>query len=525
MDGEVIIKTELDTKSFDEEIALVERKLNDMISDYNQLAKEDGFNEQSNNAIILRENIEKVNNRLVQLKQRQSELNKVGFAQITTQLSDIGNSMSKVIKKVVKWGLAIFGIRSAYMAVRNAINVIAGDDEQLKADIDYIKGALAYALEPVVRAIVNLVKQLLVYIGYIIKQWTGYNIFENANKSLQKTNKQAKELKKSLAGFDEMNIVGQKDTEEQTSPSFDFNQQLKDLENGKVPKWLEDIVNAGKWIIDNWEDVVGLLLLTKLFFDLITGNWAGVIMDVILFLVTQIPRLWDAIQVVWDGIVAFGKWLWDGIVYIATHFEDIIGGIGNFIGNVIQVIVDLFVRAIDGIKNGFKIAGNFIKDIFSGIVNFFKGIIDKIVSLFKNIGTKVGNVLASTFKGVINGVLKAIETILNSPIKAINGLIKTVNKIPGINLSKLKTFDLPRLAKGGIINQPGAGVMVGGAIAGERGAEAVVPLTDSQQMELLGSTIGKYITINATIPVYAYNRQVDKQIRKIKAEDDFAYNR
>ena len=84
---------------------------------------------------------------------------------------------------------------------------------------------------------------------------------------------------------------------------------------------------------------------------------------------------------------------------------------------------------------------------------------------------------------------------------------------------------LPKLAIGGIINNPGPGIPYHGAVIGERGAEAVIPLTDSEQMALLGETIGRYVTINATIPVYAYNRQVDRQIQTIRAEDDFAFNR
>lgn len=83
---------------------------------------------------------------------------------------------------------------------------------------------------------------------------------------------------------------------------------------------------------------------------------------------------------------------------------------------------------------------------------------------------------------------------------------------------------LPKLASGGIINVPGRGVPYNGAIIGERGAEAVVPLTDRQQMELLGATIGKYININATIPISVGNRQVAREIRKIQAEENFAFN-
>ena len=92
-------------------------------------------------------------------------------------------------------------------------------------------------------------------------------------------------------------------------------------------------------------------------------------------------------------------------------------------------------------------------------------------------------------------------------------------------MKRLRRFNLPRMAKGGIINQPGRGVMVGSAIAGERGAEGVIPLTDSQQMELLGEAIGRYITVNASITNTMNGRVISRELQKINNENDFAYNR
>lgn len=94
----------------------------------------------------------------------------------------------------------------------------------------------------------------------------------------------------------------------------------------------------------------------------------------------------------------------------------------------------------------------------------------------------------------------------------------------GINLNTLPTFNLPRLKVGGIVNMPNKGTMIGGAIAGESGREGVLPLTDTQAMATLGREIGKWININATVPVYVGNRQIAREIRKIDAEENFAYN-
>lgn len=48
-------------------------------------------------------------------------------------------------------------------------------------------------------------------------------------------------------------------------------------------------------------------------------------------------------------------------------------------------------------------------------------------------------------------MLSTIENVVNTPIKAINSLIGVINGVPGINLGKLSTFNLPRLAQGGYV--------------------------------------------------------------------------
>lgn len=302
---------------------------------------------------------------------------------------------------------------------------------------------------------------------------------------------------------------------------------------------LEILIEAFDWVVKGVQDVVdGIIKIVKGF---ISGDMSMVLdglkqlviglLEIILGLVTgflgvvlgAVKEMWLAIGLVVTTfismIIAAIKGLWDGI-------KAIVGGIAKWVNsNIITPVANFFKGLWNGIKSGVQGAYDNIKKIFGGIVDFFKGIINKIVNTFKNLGGKVGDTVGGAFKGVVNGVLGGVEKILNSPIKSINSMIGEINKIPGVSINKLSTFKLPRLAKGGIINQPGRGLPVGNAIAGERGAEGVIPLTDSQQMAMLGETIGKYININATVPVYVGNRQIAKEIKKINAEDDFAYNR
>lgn len=94
----------------------------------------------------------------------------------------------------------------------------------------------------------------------------------------------------------------------------------------------------------------------------------------------------------------------------------------------------------------------------------------------------------------------------------------------GINLSRLPTFSLPRLAVGGIVNMPNKGTMIGGAIAGESGREGVLPLTDQEAMAELGREIGKNVLVNLTNITSMNSRVISRELKTIQNENQFAYN-
>lgn len=602
MDGYVVIGTELNTKEFDSQIKYIEDKMLDIEDKLKQADM--GFEVGDTNK--LEAEYERLGNQLIGLKEKQQKYNdaikqssKVDLSNIKSQIGSIGNSIEGVTKKVVRWGLAVFGIRSAFRFIRTSMTELSSRNEQLATDLEYIRFALASTLAPVIEKIVQLAYRLLYYVGYIAKAWFGINIFagatqkafEGSNKSLKKSNKEAKKLQKTLAGFDEMNVLqDNKSSDSDTgtggvgTPSFDLSKL-----QGEVPDWLKWIAEHGREIIALLAGitaglialkfgaggllalgigimVAGLVYAVKGLLDYLKNptwkNFGKVIQGIGVFVIglgvafAGLPAIiagvvlliFGTIVKYWDKIQSFLQkgidWLKGRSDWVHKMFGDTIGNIFDDAVKVLQSILNFFNVMMRNIKANFDeiikfvknvFAGNWkgawqnIKNIFSNIWNTMKklasAVFSGILTAAKNTVRVASSTLGAIFKSVINGVLRTIESLLNAPIRAVNALIGLVNKIPGVDIGKIPTFDLPRLAKGGIVNMPSRGVPVGGALAGERGQEGVIPLTDSQQMALLGEAIGKYITINANITNTMNGRVISRELQKVQNDSNFAFNR
>lgn len=140
---------------------------------------------------------------------------------------------------------------------------------------------------------------------------------------------------------------------------------------------------------------------------------------------------WEAIKQAWSVVVDFFRGIWDGIV-------------------------SAFSGVIDWFSNLFSQAWEAIKNVFSAVGEFFQGVWDSIVSIFTTIGTAVGDAISGAVKGAINAVISGAVGIINGFISAINFAIGIINKIPGVNISKLTPLEAPQLAEGGYVrpNKP-----------------------------------------------------------------------
>jgi hypothetical protein len=169
-------------------------------------------------------------------------------------------------------------------------------------------------------------------------------------------------------------------------------------------------------------------------------GWAwGGIKAAALFVWNWIKKtLWPGIQSVWNGIVAGAKMVWRGIQLYFGFWKGLFDKVAGW--------------AI-GVKNR-VVAG------FNAVVGFVRGLPRRI---------------SSAARGLFDGIKNAFRSAVNWLISKWNNLSFTLGggSVMGINIPSitLSTPDIPYLAAGGIVTRPTL------AVLGERGPEAVVPLS------------------------------------------------
>ena len=548
MDGYVTIGTKLDTSDFDAEIKYVESQLKEI--EYKIKQADLGFDVGDTQKLEFQ--YSKLTKKLDTLKRKQQEFNKMDLKKAQKSIESIGKSTSNVISKVVRWALGIFAIESAYGFVRQAMSTLSQYNEQIATDTQYIQYAIATTLQPLIENMISLVYKLLQYVNYIAMSWFNVNLFANASTdSFNKAAKASEKMKKSLAGFDEMNVLNDNGTVGSLggiSPDVDLSKI-----QGEIPEWME-------WIVEHKDEMIAALTgiatsLGLIFLGLspLIGLGIGIALGGILYTIMKIKEFLDDptftyLTGVLEGIavsvmgvaIAFGAWaialgaaIAIMVIEVTKNFDKIkkiISDVGTWLEtDFLEKLRHLFGPVGDiifvPIQGAFMRFQSLFEDIYGGI----KKIIDGIVKLFRG-----------DLKGGLSSIMSGLASILVAPF---NALISGLNAmIKGINRIKVKVpkwvpnyggesigFNIPsipkiKLAVGGIVNMPGRGVPVGGAITGEAGAEGVIPLTDEQAMDMLGQSIGRHITINFTNVTRLNSREIARETKRVNQENSFMTN-
>lgn len=259
---------------------------------------------------------QKLNNQVSSYKDKITQIN---LKEQQKQVNSINTTIGGAVKKVARWSLALVGIRSAYAGIRSLVNQVSQYNEQVSTDLQYMGFALAKTFEPFVQWIINALYKILGLVNQLFVVLFGINLFKKSGvssfqKAMAKSAKSAKEIKNSLASFDEMNIL--EDTSQKDSgtgagggvgtPSFDLSQM-----QGEPPQWM-------LWIKDNLPLVTGL----------ITGLIAGII---------ALKMGFSGIQALGIGILigSIVKGIQDLIAYLDNPSWENFGAIITDIGGIL----------------------------------------------------------------------------------------------------------------------------------------------------------------------------------------------
>lgn len=528
--------------------------------------------------------------------------NVVSLSKMKDSVDSIGNSIQKVTRKIVKWGLAIFSIRSMYMLIRQSMSTLSQYDDQMTTDIEYMRYAIATALKPIIETVLNLVKQLLFYVNYLAKAWFNVDLFAKASsKEFAKSNKQAKALSKTLASFDEMNILSDNSSNSDTVtgiPSFD----LTDTQGMKIPKWLEWIKDHGKEIAAAIALIIGskflntgLLGLTGLASSLAQIGIIAIGVDLFYKALTGRDLIED-LKDIYNGIKeivgaknddykmnqkshqkakeyiedkkqeaeAYNKnskeienyidWLTLNIEQSKYFIENTKGNIDvvnkekDTMENLIKSYTQLYSQGklnnaqiqeytkfmadlglkTDGTKMSTEEFSYYLKNIKPQLEENQRKI-NNMSGATEALGTSLSSLTRQHYLINIDSKLNEPDTTLfkSSLNKLLEKLGTNIASVTAISGAAMGAIRIPKLAVGGIINNPGRGVPVGygKAIGGEAGAEWIQPLTDSQSLDRVADAIGSRITIELTNITELDGRQIARKVDKIQQNNNFVFNR
>ena len=430
------------------------------------------------------------------------------------------------------------------------------------AKLKTIRNSLTKLVEPLAKVLIDLAYRLLSYLNVITKKFLNIDLFAKSEKS-------AKKLQKTMAGFDEMNVLnGNKEEEtiapadtgnfEQTVSEFKKNfDTLLNINRDDMATMLLDQDKTWGLMKLGWFDTVqgiakilgGIVDVFTGIFDIIVGLASGdeeKIKEGVRLLVIGITEIVQGIiQVVvgvlemivgaiWGALSTIALWIYENVILPIWEFIKAIGEtIWSFIKLKFSMLKALFTTIIGIITAPIKTAIDTAIKVFNKLKTAVVNIVDGIKKLFKGDLKGALDSFKTAFSNVFGALWEIAKAPINLIIRGINALISGINKInfdvpdwvPVIGGQNwgFHIPEIPLLKKGGIINMPGKGVPL--AYGGERGQEGVIPLTDPQQMALLGEAIGKYITINANITNTMNGRVISRELQKIQNQSNFASNR
>ena len=215
-----------------------------------QMASQDTKLFSPTEVLEMRAELEKLESQLDGTTQSSTAFKKVG--------DNISNTMKKGMQSAKKFTLSLFGIHSIYRALSRASSAYLAQDQETSDKIQAAWIGLGSVFAPLLQMIADFAIKAVSYLNVFMKAFMGVDFLGKAmSKSMDKANKSAKGLSKTLAGFDEITNLDSSSG----SGISDWTSAFKNVElDPKITKFFE---NLGKTLAP-LKDNLGEIALTLL---------------------------------------------------------------------------------------------------------------------------------------------------------------------------------------------------------------------------------------------------------------------
>ncbi len=535
-DGKVVIGTDLDTKKFDAQIKVLQRKLNDIEATL-QMASED-------KTLFSTKEIEEMEAEAEKLRNQIGTLNG-DFKETTVETT---KGFGKGVKSLKKFALSLFGIQSMYRLASKASSAWLSQDTELAQKLQNVWVGLGALVSPILEKISTLMLKALGYLNEFVKALSGGRIdfIAKANaKALEKQAKAQKELNRQTYDFDEI----RKQQEMSTSTSGGITSGGIDIPelDSRVVKKLQDLA---KWLRENQELVKGFGIVLGITFGafeiaklvsnigtLIGSAGAGTGLaglNSLLVGLTKIGVIAIGVSLLYTGIT--GRSLISDLKEVKQSMDDL-KGIQEEQQNARKVALEDNLKLVEEINTALQ-NGNIREEEANKLEEMKKEKVENIKKILQDWKILYG--LNADEINRVNDALKDDKTTVADIKEDINGWsigIKTAKEgyksmfgTIGEYWNKLKNKFIEAYtggskgtkayALGGIVTQPTR------ALIGEAGyPEAVVPMT-GDYLSTLASEIGKYSggSGGGNVNVYLDGRLIQREMARTTNNKNFTTN-
>lgn len=324
---------------------------------------------------------------------------------LITNTKSSKNQFSGLISSAKKFTLSLLGARGVYALLRKAVSAYMDENEELSNTLSSCWTGIGNLLGPIITKLINLVAQAT---AYVTKFLNLFGVFgKSVSKSVSKAASDTEKLKRTLASFDELNVLSDKNSDKDNGDNSDNNTSLPDV---TLPDWAKEIANQIK-----------------------AGDWAGAATT----LANKLNDMVDSVD--WAGLgTKVGKLIHGVLSFLATfiktfNWQNLGAKLGTFLTNLIKnvnwsnlgvllvakwkILLELLVGFFENFDG--KAFGNAIHQLFTGMITACDW-----VGLSKRLGKAISKVITDiNWKQLGTDV----GTLFRTALQSISAFVSSVN--------------------------------------------------------------------------------------------------